>query len=823
MQTFWQDLHYAFRTLTKSPGFTLVVILALALGIGANTAIFSLVNAVLLKPLPYRQPEQVVALFRAPDKGEPSSYWSYPKYTALREQSTVFSHLAAYSQRAYPLTGLDEAARIEVEFVSASYFPLLGVEAIQGRTFSPDEDQTPGARAVAMIGHELWQSRFGGDPQIVGRQITLEKTPLIVVGILPAGFAGQSGAAEVWVPMMMAPTLMFARRLVSPQAHWHKVIGRLKDGVTPAGAQAELGVVASKIASAIPSWPGAPPEAIKAIGLREAYLDPAIKRSLLVLLAAVGFVLLIACVNAANLLLARASARGREIAIRAALGATRGRIMRQLLVESLLLALVGGALGLLIAMWVNDLLAQIKPASNPAFGARDLSTLNFEAAGIDLRVLAFTFGLSLLVGVIFGLIPAWQASRPDLSETLKAGGGSSSLGWGRRGYFASRRLLVVGQVAMAVVLLAGAGLMIRSFASLQAARIGVDSSDVVTIKVDLPRGYNATAFREELLARAGALPGAESVSVGSALPLSGGTIGTTMQIAEREVQSGTDPLVVGVHFVSSDYFRTLHIPLRSGRALTAEDRAGMPRVALINEAAARRHWPGESPLGKRFRLGIGWEKDEYAEIVGVVGDVQYHKIDEVMQPEVYLSHLQPTDEGVPYLIVRTKAEAKGMIGALREQVRGIDRNLPVYEMKTMDEHFGEAHSRTRFSALVLGLFALLALLLAAVGIYGVMSYAVVQRQRELGIRIALGASAADVWRMIIGDGLKLTALGLGLGLVAAYAATRVLQSLLYGVGAHDPWTFVGAAMVLAGVAAAACYLPARRAMKVDPLVALRCD
>ncbi|HKP84833.1 MAG TPA: ABC transporter permease [Blastocatellia bacterium] len=829
MDTLFQDLRYGTRTLLKSPGFTAVAILSLALGIGANTAIFSVVNAVLLRPLPYKNPDQLMQVFLESEnpKGglESSALWSYPKFQALRDSSEAFEQVAAVSDQNFPLTDTDSPERLNVEMVSASYFPMLGVEAATGRTFLDEEDKTPGTHPVAVIGHALWVRRFGSDPDIIGRTISLNKIPLTIVGVLPEGFKGQKATAEVWVPMMMAPQLTFARRLQAPFAHWTEVIARLKPGVSFAQAQGEMGIVAGKMREAIPMTPqmaaSMPPESIKLTALKEAKLDPAISKSFLILFAAVGFVLLIACVNIANLMMARGLSRQKEIAVRMALGASRGRLIRQLLTESVLLAVLGGVVGLLVSLWGVEFLSAFKPAAGK--GNSYAQVLDFSKANIDAQVLAFNALLSVVTGVLFGLLPAIQASRPDVNEALKEGTGIA--GTRHRSYLhgfvhlGPRNLLVVTEIALALVLLIGAGLMIRSFARLQALPTGFSPDHLMTMRVQLPKYKpgDAARFNEQLLGRISNLPGVEAATVASSTPLSNNSSGTVMTIKDQPDAGASG---VGIHSIGPDYFKALRIPVLAGRAFTDQDRAGSPRVVIINEAAARKFWPDQDAIGKQVWLGVGWEQNEFGEIVGVAGDVKYGKVEEAFEPQVYVPYLQPTEDA-SFVIARTANDPAKIVAALRQEVIALDKNVPVYDVKTMQERSADATSRTRFSAVLLGTFASLALALSAIGIYGVMSYRVSGRTREIGVRMALGASSRNVLGLVLRDGVVITLAGVALGLCGALAATRVLASQLYGVETTDTETFAVVSLLLAAVALAACYVPARRATKVDPMVALR--
>jgi putative ABC transport system permease protein len=828
METLLKDIRYAVRALIKSPGFTAVAIISLALGIGANTSIFSLINAALLRPLPYKEPDRLVMVMREsqpPGKTvETSTLWSYPKFEALRDNNGAFEMAAAVSEQNFPLTDTDEPERLPVEMVSASYFPMLGVEAARGRTFSPDEDRTPGTHPVALISHGLWQRRFGSNPEVVGQTISLNKVPMTILGVMPEWFRGQKGTTEAWVPMMMAPQLTFPRRLQQQQAHWFDVIARLKPGLTTAQAQSDLELTQEKIKEAVPvpaqmaARMGA--ESIKPVPLREAKTDPAISKSFLILFAAVGFVLLIACVNIANLLLSRNVSRRKEVAIRLALGATRGRLIRQLMTESVLLAVIGGVAGLLLAMWGIEFLAAFKPVVDSR-GPSYIDMLDFSQAGIDRWVLGFNFLLSVGTGVLFGLLPALQASRADVSEALKEGTHAPVARRHSRTlkHLNTRNVLVVGEIALALVLLVGAGLMIRSFARLNAIPTGFDAENLITLRLQFPKykPEERVSFNQQLLARVGALPGVEAATVASSTPLSNNSGKTIMKIKGG---ADDDMHAVGIHSVGPDYFKTLGIPLMRGRAFTSQDRAGSKLVAIINETAARRFFPGEDPLGKEIWLGVGWEEKAFGEVVGVSGDVKYGRVEEVFEPEVYVSYLQPTEDAA-FVIARTASDPTLIVPALRREVLALGRDVPVYDVRTMEDRAGDVTSRTRFSALLLAVFAGFALTLAAVGVYGVMAYTVSGRTHEIGIRMALGARPRDILRMAMGEGVALALAGTALGIAAAYLATRVLASQLYDVQATDPLTFALVPLTMIVVALGACFVPARRATRVDPMVALR--
>jgi putative ABC transport system permease protein len=706
-----------------------------------------------------------------------------------------------------------------VEMVSAGYFPLLGVNAIVGHAFTAEEDA---ANTAALLGYGLWQRRFGGDPQVLGKAIELDKQAFTIVGVLPPGFRGQSGTADVWLPMRAAakfvPTI-----LTNPNDHWFQVIARLKDGVTLAQAQADMRQVNAQIEQKYPS----PKDTLAGNAkvpvlapLQAAKVDPALKTSFLLLLAAVGLVLLIACANVANLLLARAMARRREFALRAALGASPKRLLRQLITESLLLALAGGALGVLLARWGVALLMSIRPSDNTQFWTAYTHTFNFFTVNLDWRVFGFNFALALMTGLLFGLLPALQSSFININEALKEGAGSSGAGFHGQRKSSVRSLLVVGEIALALLLLSGAGLMINSLLRLQAVNLGFAPENLLTMTV-----YSRDAkpeFYEQLLARVQALPGVEAASFSRDIPLLGRPANTVMDIEGR---ADIKQVSIGFHSVSPDYFKTLGIALLRGRVFTEQDRAGAPRVALVNKAAAERFFPGADPIGKRIRpyARPQYQTPElFVEIVGVLADVPYGRLEEAIGPDVYVSALQPTDR-TQMLVVRSNVEAAALTAAVRREVLALDRNIPLTAIQTMQERVAEVTSRTRFIALALGLFAGMALLLAGIGIYGVMAYSVSARTREVGIRMALGAQPADVIGLVLREGMSLAGISVAVGLPASLALTRLMQGLLFGVGANDPLTFSAITLLLLGVAWLACWLPARRATKVDPLVALRCE
>jgi len=812
MNTLLQDIRFGLRMLLKSPSISIVATIALALGIGANTAIFSVVNAVLLRPLPFPDSDKLVALFETnTQRGQLRGSHSYPNFMDLRAQSTVFERVSSYHSADYILTGRGEPARLQGQVVTADLFPLLGVSPLLGRPFLPEEDKPSGSGRVAIISEQFFRKRFNSDPSILNQAITLDGRPFTVVGVMPASFEFpiQNEPVELWTTIAGDAS---GEEPVTGQrgAHFLSVIGRLKPGVTEEQAQAEITTIAARLEQQYPDT-----NTHKTLRLESALkaLVGDIRPALLILLGAVACVLLIACANVANLLLARATSRHKEMAIRAALGASRMRVIRQLLTESVLLSLVGGAVGLLLAVWWSDLLV--------ALGKDDIPRALH--VGIDWRVLGFTLGVSLITGLIFGLAPAHHSASGALVESLKDGARGTSDG-GRRGGI--RSLLVVTELAIAVVLLVVAGLLIQSLWRLRNVNSGLQPDKVLTFNVTLPEiKYNferQSQFFIDLKSRLEATPGVQSASAIFPLPLNGDRFVISFEIEGRPVAPKDEPSA-DFFTTGAGYFRTMGIPIVKGRDFDDRDKHGSTPVVIVTETFARQFFPNEDPLGKRIHPGISsidGEDSTMREIIGVAGDVRNQNLNTAPRPAYYVPQTQiPFSQMVA--VVKTSAEPHSMISAVTKDVAAMDADIPLFGVKTMEEYLSASVAAPRFNTTLLSIFAGVALVLTIVGLYGVMSYSVVQRTNEIGIRLALGAQTRDVLLMIVKQGLKLILIGLAIGLAGAFAATKVIESLLFGVTRKDPLTFVAAAVLLAIVALLACYVPAWRATKVDPLEALR--
>ncbi len=822
MQTLIQDLRFGIRMLVKQPGFTLIAVITLALGLGANGVIFSLVNALLLRPLPVERPEELAAVYTSDFSSGDFGASSYPDYVDFRARNQSFTGLVSYAPQPLSLNVDGTNERAFGEIVSGNYFTVLGLRPTLGRGFLPEEDQRPGVSAVTVISHKLWQTRFAGDPATVGRSVKLNGQPFTIVGVAPENYGGllRGIAVDWWVPaMMMGQIAPGSENLTERGNRGMFVMGRLKPGVTVTQAQAEFNNLAAQLYKEWPQqWENIRRQgrSVSLVPESEARVMPGLRTPLVIfttlLMAVVGLVLLIACANVANLLLARAAARRKEIAIRLSLGAGRGRLIRQLLTESVLLGLLGGVAGLALATWGADLLMAFKPPAP--------IPLEINLQG-DWRVFGFMFGLSLLTGIVFGLVPALAASRPDVTSSLKDDSGAGS-GRGRL-----RGALVVVQVALSLLLLICAGLFLRSLRNASAIDPGFDADNLLAMSMDLgQQGYDEARgkqFNAQLLDRVRALPGVLAASLADALPLDLGGSRRGITIEGYSAQPGED-MEIYSSTVAPGYFETLRIPLLQGRTFDAQDRPEAPGVVLINEAFARRYWPGQPPLGKRIQMGSvreGVNDAPALTVVGVVRDGKYNSLGEDATPFFY-ANLAQRYASSPTLIVRTAGNPTDALATVRNEVATLDKNLPLYDVKTMRQHLGLSLLPARLAGSVLGIFGLVALLLAAAGIYGLMAYTVAARTREIGIRMALGANMLAVLRLVIQQGMKLVLLGLTIGLVAAFALTHLLKSLLFGVSTTDPVTFAGIALLLLFVALLACWIPARRATKVDPMIGSAC-
>ena len=804
MKTLIQDLRYGARMLLKKPGVTFVVVFTLALGIGANTAIFSVVNAVLLRALPYPEPDRLMQIhLNNPDTPNGTGGYGNADFAALREGNQSFERVAAISPgNRFSLTGGGEPEQVVGAVVSADFFDVLGVRTERGRTFLADEDK-PGSPRTVVVSHSFWEKHLHADANAVDQTVMLNGESYTIIGVLPREFRFAAiGPSELWT------TLSIGAPVARPP-YYLRVIGRLRPGISEPQAQADADAIASQVQQ---QYPNSKPKVPRAVSLKQAIVGDA-GLSLSVLLGAVFFVLLIASVNVANLLLARATEREKEMAVRAALGASRWRLIRQALTESTLLALIGGTLGWLLALWGTDLLIALSPESLP----------RIDEVSVDRQVLGFTMLITLLSGVFFGLVPAIKGSRSDLNATLTAAVRGTTEGSHHKRL---RGLFVVSEFALALTLLICAGLMIRSFMQLQRVNPGFNPDRVLTSIIVLPQSRyreqsKVGAFQQQLLQRVAALPGVEAVSTSMSLPPNRLMMHNPFVVEGFEPASGQPQPTAEQLLISPDYFRTLGIRLRAGRVFGDADNSTAPQVIIINQTLARQYFEDQDPIGRRMQTGDYRPSNPWLQIVGVVDDVKYTGLHEVPQPTIYTPFMQNLWWRSMYLSVRTAGDPLSAVNAVRNEVWAIDRDLPVSQIKTMDQLMSASVAEPRVYTLLLGLFGAVALLLAAVGIYGVMSYGVTRRTHEIGVRLALGARNSDVLKLILMEGMRLAAVGVVSGLAASLVLTRLMKSLLFGVSATDPLTFAGIALVLAAVALLACYLPARRATKVDPMVALR--
>ncbi|HJQ25186.1 MAG TPA: ABC transporter permease [Blastocatellia bacterium] len=810
MNTLWQDMRYGWRMLRKRPGFTFVAVLTLALGIGANTAIFSVVQAVLLRPLPVREPERLVTFWlSAPAKGMTEINLPQGLFAFCRDRAQTFEGMAAYDTGSATLTGGGEPERVSNANVTFDYFSVLGQGPLYGRAFTAQED-TPGNNHVAIISYELWQRRFGGDLAVLDKPLRLNNEPFVLIGIMPQGFGFPHPAErsdfphiDLWVPLGLD---------AQNNSFWnYSVTGRLKPGVTVAEARSEIAALGDAYARA-QHLPQENNEGggVVMMPLTERIVG-AVRTPMLVLMAAVGFVLLIACANIANLLLARAGGRYREVAIRCCLGASHWRIVAQMLIESVLLALAGGAGGLLLAAWGVDGIKLLASANIP----------RLDQARLDVTVLLFALGAALLTGVLCGLAPALRATRVDLQEALKDSARSTASRAGRR----LNSTFVIAQIALSLVLLIGAGLLLESFHNLLAVDPGFRAENVLSGRLELPEdqyktGAQVKNFYAQLLERVERLPGVRAAGLCQVVPFSGGGDGDEFTVEGQEPSPGDAVPVAWYRNATPGYFAAMGIPILKGRAFAETDTETSPRVAIVDEKVARTYWPDQDPLGKRVRIGRAARGNPWLTVVGVVASVKNRHLDEDARYYLYLPFAQSYDRETS-LVIRAAGDPESLIPAVRQQVAVLDKQLPLYEVETVEQAIARSVGAKRLTNLLLAGFAATALLLAVLGIYGVMSLNVSSRVNEFGIRMALGAQSGDVLRLALRQGLWLILLGVGIGLAAALALTRLMASLLYGVSPTDPATFTGTALLLAGVALAACFVPARRATKVDPMIALR--
>jgi putative ABC transport system permease protein len=810
-----QDLRFGLRMLLKNRGFTAIAVITLAIGVGANTAIFSIINAVFLRPLPYPQPERIVRVFETGKVGNEITI-SAPNFLDWQGQQTSFERLAAFQNDVFDLAGQDGIEQVAGIHASAGIFPLLGARIVQGRVFLPDDDK-PDAQRVVLISHEFWQARYGANPGAVGETLALGGQSYTIIGVLARDFEFISPANELWVPLRLGNE---GQRMRRTERYLHAV-ARLRPGVTLRQAQAEMDIIAARLAQQYP-------DANAAAGARlvplQDHLFGNLRGSLLVLQGAVIFVLLIACANLANLMLSRSSSRRKEFAVRTALGAGRWRMARQLLTESACLSLLGGAVGLLLAGWSVTGLMRLWQQSGEG-SAPAISRVN--SVGLDAVTLGFTLLTLLFAALIFGFVPAWQADRFDLIESLKEG---------RKGVFAlwsGRRIqnaMVVAEMALALALLAGAGLMINSLWRLSRVNPGFDAEHLLTMKIAPPVSFLAgdpeeasrkiAAFFRDVTERVKNVPGVVTADVINVTPLAGEGALTRLTIENRLPASPADVRSVPWRVLGPDYFRAMKIPLLQGRHFTAADTSDAPGVVIINEALARHFWPNENPVGRRIRRGGLDSQRPWSTVVGVVGTVKTYGLDKVPIPELYIPHAQFALPPMT-LVARATDDPLKLVSALRSQILAVDRNSLITNVRTMEEWLSRSVASRRFNMQLLAIFAAMALLLAGVGIYGVMNYAVTQLTHELGIRMALGAQTGDLMRLVIRRGMGMTLIGVVIGLFAAFLLTRSMKGLLFAVGPGDPLTFALVATLLVVVALLACYIPARRATKVDPLVALR--
>ncbi|MEP7345199.1 MAG: ABC transporter permease [Gemmatimonadaceae bacterium] len=834
MHTILQDLRHGWRGMGRHPWLTTAVVATMALGIGATTAIFSVVEATMLRPFPYPAPERLMDLRLTMKRtgdvvGEPF-VWSYPKFVTFQTAQRSFASVAAYASTPVTVTGPQGAERIDAELVSGAYFPLLGAPIEKGRGLMAADDVEANPQPVAVLSHAIWGRRFAQDSAILGTSIRLNGHAFTVIGVAAPEFKPLSGSVDAWVPMAMANVIVYDGALRERWSHWLDAVGRLRDGVTSAQGRAELATLGAAIDRAHPSRNESSTWGAMARPLRDARDDPTLRRGLWVLLAAVGCVLLIACVNVANVLLARAAARSHELAVRQAIGAGRRRLFRQLLTEATLLALLGGAFGILLAVWGMDALRSVDPSALATGSTQPSQFLSLKEMQLNPAVLAFALGVTTLTGLACGVVPAFRASQPTVTDSLKERS-AAVIGvgvWSRRG--TARALLITGNVAISMMLSIAAGLLLRSFAAARGVDPGFSADHVVAFRFMTPddeayRGVNATALKERVLTRLAAIPGVQAVGVNFCAPLSDACYGSVVtKIEGRPVPArGTEP-EIETHSVNEDFIRVIGARLVAGRFFTtADNRQALP-VIVLNQAAARAFFPREDAVGKRMSVGIGLLDggEKWAEVIGVMSDVNFRTVGRPAAPAMFSSYRQYARAGGLFFLRSAGAPMSLMPAAVRA-VSEVDPNLPLYDVRTLEDRGSRALARYRFSAVLLASFAGLGLLLTAVGVYGTIAYTVSRRTREIGVRMALGAKSADVVRLVMQRAVLLGLGGVALGVAGAWAVSRVLQALLFGVSSTDPVTYAALAVGVAALAGLASWLPARRAAHIDPLIALRSE
>jgi len=816
-----QDVRFALRTFARTPMFTAIAVSTLAIGIGANTAIFSAIDTLLLRPLPFREPDRLMNVglslpATSQGRARDNFVWSLPKIEAFREAQNVFSDLTTWLFMQFTVRVGDEALRISGEFIDSRYFPTLGIAPALGRVMLRSEDHIGGPQVV-VISDELWRSAFNGDSAVLGKSLDVDGTLFTIIGIAPPGFAGVSGVAMFWLPFISPPAAWGIANFQNPDNHSFFLIGRLAPGVTPERAAAIAREIGPRIDAQFPqTGPNAPRFGIAAHPLDETRVDEQVRRTLAMLFAAVGMVLLVACANVASLFLVRAASRRREIAVRLAIGASRGRLVRQLLVESVLLALFGGLASLAVARVGTQVIYAARPVLWGGQSQSGIGTVTVDPIRLNLTALAFTAAIAIGTGIFFGLVPAIQSTRPTLTDSLRVESGVSSRSRIAR-RLSMRDVLTIFEIALAVVLLAGSGVLVRSLAHLVAVRPGFEPSGVLTLRVNRAPAWSRdsiTRFYDVAIDRLRSVPGVASVAIADCAPQSGGCTGSEFNFPDRP---GAPSQSAGLHWITPDWNTVMHVPLLSGRLIESTDRKGTPFVALVSETAARSFWPGDDALGKQIALDHG----DTARVVGVIGDTRFRGIQRRPMPEVYMSYYQQPMSFRMMLHLRTKGDPATMAEAARRALREVAPGFPVYDVATLEQRISGALGQPRFLAQLLSMFAVLALVLATIGTYGVISYSVAQRTREMGVRIALGATARDVIRLVVGQGVVLAFIGGTIGLAGALAATRSIRAWLYDVPPADPVTLVGIVVLLALAVLLASWLPARRAASVPAVEALR--